>query len=128
MHGVNQMFFMMGINDERKDFDFSQLVICDACGAYGRYSVFMTCMVLSIFCIPLFRWNRRYFVQTSCCKRLYELDGETGRRIARGEQVEISKDQLKEVYAGGYSARRCANCGYATSEDFEFCPKCGRRF
>ena len=27
------MFFMMGINDSRKDFDFSQMVICDACGA-----------------------------------------------------------------------------------------------
>ena len=122
------MFFMMGINDERKDFEFSQLVVCDGCGAYGRYSVFMVCTVLSIFCIPVLRWNRRYFVQTSCCGRLYELDAEIGRRIARGEHAEITREHLKEAYAGGYSARRCANCGYATNEDFEFCPKCGRRF
>ncbi|MFR4404383.1 MAG: zinc-ribbon domain-containing protein [Agathobacter rectalis] len=23
--------------------------------------------------------------------------------------------------------KRCSNCGYTTTEDFEFCPKCGRR-
>ncbi len=26
------MFFIMGITDGRKDFDFSQTVICDNCG------------------------------------------------------------------------------------------------
>lgn len=122
------MFFMMAITDGRKDFDFSQMMICDACGAYGRYQVFMTYTVLSLFFIPCFKWNRRYFVKTSCCGCLYELDAEVGRHVAAGENVEIQQEQLKRVQTGGYSVRRCANCGYATSEDFEFCPKCGRRF
>lgn len=43
------MFFMMGITDGRKDFDFVQTMICDACGKYGRYQVFMTYTVLSLF-------------------------------------------------------------------------------
>ena len=43
------MFFMMGITDGRKDLDFVQTVICGVCGKYGRYQVFMTYTVLSLF-------------------------------------------------------------------------------
>ena len=122
------MFLMLGINDDRKDLDFSQMMICDACGAYGRYKVFMVFTVLSLFFIPVLKWNRRYYVQTSCCSRLYELDREIGAAIARGEQVEIRPEYLHEIPGRNYTGRRCMNCGYTTQEDFEFCPKCGKRF
>ena len=59
------MFFMMGITDGRKDLDFNQQIICSQCGRYGRYQVYMTYMVLSLFFIPCFKWNKRYYVQTS---------------------------------------------------------------
>jgi len=29
------MFFIMGITDGRKDFDFHQMMTCGACGAYA---------------------------------------------------------------------------------------------
>ena len=101
------MFFMMGITDGRKDFDFVQTVICDVCGKYGRYQVFMTYTVLSLFLIPCFKWNRHNYVQ-----------------------IEILPQHLRLVNRGGYSrgVKRCSNCGYETAEDFEFCPKCGMRF
>lgn len=51
------MFFMMGITDGRKDFDFHQQIICDICGKYGRFQVSMTYTVLSLFFIPCFKWN-----------------------------------------------------------------------
>lgn len=51
------MFFMMGITDGRKDFDFNQVITCDECGRYGRYQVYMTYMVLSLFFIPCFKWK-----------------------------------------------------------------------
>ena len=54
------MFFMMGITDGRKDLDFSQQMICNVCGRYGRYQVFMTYTVLSLFFIPCFKWNKHY--------------------------------------------------------------------
>ncbi len=123
------MFFMMGITPGRKNFDFNQLIICDHCGSYGRYQVFMTYMCLSIFFIPCFKWDKKFYVQMSCCDTLYELDPEVGRAIARGESVQIQKEQLRVVQAGRKSRfRRCNNCGYETQEDFEFCPKCGNRF
>ena len=124
------MFFMMGITDGRKVFDFTQTVICNICGKYGRYQVFMTYTVLSLFFIPCFKWNKRFYVQTSCCNTLYELDPEIGKRIAKGENLEIMPDNLTKVIIPGYSNsyKKCGNCGYETNEDFEFCPKCGVKF
>ena len=81
------MFFILGITDGRKDFEFTQTMICNICGKYGRYQVFMTYTVLSLFFIPCFKWNKHYYVQTSCCGTLYELDPKIGKQIARGEQV-----------------------------------------
>ena len=121
---------MMGITDGRKVFDYTQTVICNICGKYGRYQVFMTYTVLSLFFIPCFKWNKRFYVQTSCCNTLYELDPEIGKRIAKGESLEIRPDDLTKVNIPGYSNtyKRCSNCGYETNEDFEFCPKCGIKF
>ena len=126
------MFFMMGITDGRKNLDYNQTEICGVCGRYGRFQVFMTYTVLSLFFIPCFKWNRHYYVQTSCCNTLYELDREIGRRIERGEDVRILPEHLQKVGNGrsGYrygGYKRCPNCGYETTEDFVFCPKCGTR-
>ena len=124
------MFFMMGIMDGRKNFDFSQTIICDKCGKCGRYQVFMTYTVLSLFFIPCFKWNKHYYVQTSCCGTTYELDPEIGKSIARGQEIEILPENLTQVgwESYGNSNKRCGHCGYETAEDFEFCPKCGNRF
>ena len=42
-----------------------------------------------MFFIPCIKWNKHYYVRTSCCNTLYELDPEMGKAIARGEQVLI---------------------------------------
>ena len=97
------MFFIMGITDGRKDFDFTQTIICNLCGKYGRYQVFMTYTVLSLFFIPCFKWNKHYYVQTSCCNTLYELAPEIGKAIARGQQVEIQPEHLTRVSRGSSS-------------------------
>ncbi len=123
------MFFIMGINQRRKDLGPGQMMICSQCGSYGRYQAFMTYMVLSLFFIPCFKWNKKYYVQSTCCNTIYELDPEIGKRLARGEDVEILESHLTLVQAGNKSHyRRCGTCGYETNEDFEFCPKCGERF
>ncbi len=122
------MFFIMGITDGRKDFDFSQTIICDSCGKYGKYQVFMLYTVLSLFFIPTFKWNKRYYVQMSCCSSIYELNPEIGKRIASGEDLQIKPQDLTKVGKAKGFFKHCNNCGYETSEDFDFCPKCGMRF
>ena len=124
------MFFIIGLTTGRKDLKFNQMVICSRCGRYGRYMVYMTYTALSLFFIPCFKWNKQYFVQTSCCGMMYRLDPEVGRRVARGEELEIRQEDLEPV-SGGWprgQMKRCPNCGYTTDEDFTFCPKCGGRF
>ena len=130
---VSLMVFMMGITEGSGEIPFHQTFVCGRCGKYGRYRVFMTYMVLSLFFIPVFKWNRRYFAEATCCHSIYELKTETGKRIFCGEQLAISdEDFIGEAYGQGYgwggTVRRCAYCGYETSEDFQYCPKCGREF
>ena len=122
------MIFIMGITNGRKELDHNQVITCAVCGKYGRFNVFMTYTVLTLFFIPTIRWNKHYYVQTSCCGTIYELDSEIGKAIARGEQMEILQSHLTKVQTGrnayGYY-KKCSNCGYETDEDFDFCPKCG---
>lgn len=123
------MFFIMGINSGQKELGFRQLMTCRVCGAYGSYSVFMTYTVLSLFFLPVFKWNRKYFVRTSCCNAIYQLDPGVGKQIAAGKEIEIQPWQLSPVEGFAWrQQRRCSNCGYTTAEDFEYCPKCGQRF
>ena len=123
------MFFIMGITQGRKDFNFNQMVICSHYGSYGRYHVYMTYMCLSLFFLPVFKWNKQYYVQMSCCHTLYALDPVIGKRIDRGEDIEILPEHLTEVQTGWRSRyKRCGNCGFETQEDYEYCPKCGRKF
>lgn len=118
---------MIGMTQGRKDLASDQLVICTQCGQYGRYQVFMTFTQLLLFFIPCFRWGRKYYVQMSCCGTLYELNPETGARIARGEKVQIGQADLRIVQTGRAArmVKRCAACGYQTEEDFAYCPRCG---
>ncbi|MDO5539331.1 MAG: zinc ribbon domain-containing protein [Eubacteriales bacterium] len=123
------MFFMLGITEGRKNLDYNQVFVCNICGAYGRYVVYVTYTVLSLFFLPVFKWNRRYFVTTTCCNTTYQLNGDAGKRIEHGEQVEIRPEDLQKISGGGYAQnkeKRCMNCGYATMEDFSYCPRCGQ--
>ncbi len=120
------MFFLMGITNGRKDLNFNQVITCPVCGSYSNYHVYMTYMVLSLFFIPCLKWNKKYYAETGCCHTLYELDNNVGKRIARGEPVQI---QLQDLRNAGYSVRmkRCGSCGFRTLENYDFCPKCGQR-
>ena len=88
------MFFIGGISSGVKPLEYLKTVICGRCGAYGRYQVYMTYMYFSFFFIPIFKWNRRFFVEMSCCGAVYELDPEVGKRLLRGEEVEITESDL----------------------------------
>ena len=93
----------------------------------------MTYSYLSLFFIPVFKWNRRYFAKSTCCGTVYEINQEIGQRIARGEELQLRPEHLNLISDGHQApawqveVKRCANCGYETKENFDFCPKCGNR-
>ena len=115
----------------------AQTVICDICGRYGRYQGIMTYMYFSFFFIPLFKWNKRFYVQMSCCSAIYELEPEIGKAILRGEEPAITSADLHLVQEGKYTRtwqegsgnphKKCMRCGFETDEDYNYCPKCGGR-
>ena len=124
------MFFIMGIDPRHKQLQYNNSVfICDRCGQYGRYEVFMTYMCFSLFFIPLIKWKKQYFVRTTCCGAQYELDGNIGYAIARGNNVDIRPEHLRLIGASSQSSyKRCTQCGFSTTEDFRYCPSCGKEF
>ena len=122
------MFFMafFGINDRFKDIKYSLNGECPGCGRLTQYRVFMKQSCFHIFFIPLIRWNKRYYVETKCCGRIYELDPEIGESIARGENTKIFRGDLR-FERKGHGLTSCPNCGTPISTTFEYCPKCGKR-
>lgn len=119
------MFFIMGINNARKQLNFDQTVICKVCGRYGHIQVFETYTYLMFFFLPIIKWNRHYYVQMSCCNASCEISAELGKDIKKGNVTYLSEDIL-HFNSGGYRVHRCQNCGFTTEENFAYCPKCGR--
>lgn len=123
------MFLIAGITQQRKQLSFLQNFLCRQCGQYGRYEIWMTCSVLTLFFLPVFRWNRHYTVRTTCCSLWYQLNAEKGRAIERGESVQITAEDLTPMDSGLPPLwKRCPHCGYTTQESFSYCPQCGAKF
>jgi hypothetical protein len=120
------MIFIGGVSSKQEKLDFGQSILCSSCSRFGTLEVYIEYMYLSIFFIPVMKWNRRYYVRSTCCGSLYGLNGELGERIRKGEHVELAESDLQLVrqgQAGGIS--RCPRCGFELEGDFRFCPNCG---
>lgn len=121
------MFFIMGISQGEKKLNFNQLAVCRCCGKYGHMEVVMLYSYLSLFFIPVLKWGKRYFVRMSCCGESVEIDKELGRKIHRGEVTRLPEDIIPhKQYKDGF--KKCGRCGFATEEDYLYCPKCGNPF
>ena len=66
------MLFIGGISQGRKLLNYARSILCGSCGSTSQCQVFMTYMYFSFFFIPLFKWNKRFYVQMSCCSAIYE--------------------------------------------------------
>ena len=84
------MLFIGGISQGRKLLNYARSIFCQSCGSTSQCQVFMTYMYFSFFFIPLFKWNKRFYVQMSCCSAIYELEPEIGKAILRGEEPSIT--------------------------------------
>ena len=96
------MFLIMGINNGRKKLNFSQRLICPCCGYSAEIEIIKTFTYFMLFFIPLFRWNKRYFVTMPCCGASCEIDPELGRAIEKGQVDHIDPEDL-HFTSGRYS-------------------------
>lgn len=121
------MFFIFGISSKERDLDFSQTTICKTCGSYGRLEAFMTYTYFSLFFIPIIKWNKKYFIRSTCCGSIYSIEEELGKSIERGRNVVIKDSDLININRNYKKELYCKNCGRKIEESFEYCPSCGHK-
>ena len=123
------MFLILGFAPRQKTFAYNKVFICDRCGQYGRYEVIMNYTTLDVFFIPTLKGDQKYFVKSTCCGTLYQLDSAIGKAIAKRRDVEIRPEHLKLVQGESCgSQQKCSCCGFVTENDFHYCPNCGKKF
>lgn len=127
------MFFIgiFGIEKKQKEIKFLKGIPCKSCNEGQEGKIIKTFNFFHFFFIPLFRWNEKYYIVCSSCNSIYEIPKDKGKRIEKGEDVEITYWDLRTVeigHDGNYTeVNRCAHCGKALEHDFEYCPYCGSK-
>lgn len=120
------MFFIFGVSTKKDKLDFNQNMICPGCGRYGRYEVTVEYTCFSLFFIPILKWDKKYYVKSSCCGSIYLISNDIGDKISRGGNVNLVEKDLKLIRKGKiHSIKQCESCGFKTDDDFQYCPKCG---
>lgn len=119
------MFFVFGISTKEKELDFHQTTVCKTCASYGSLKAYMTYSYFSLFFIPIFKWNKKYYIKSTCCGTLYSIDKDLGRSIERGESINISDGDLNTINRG--HGKICPSCNHPIEDGFTYCPKCGEK-
>jgi hypothetical protein len=112
------VFFIAGINQKREQLDYYEPILCSSCIKYGRYEAYMEYSVFSLFFIPLFKFNKKYYVRTTCCNSLYIITNkEKGLMMERGQghNVFLKVKDIK-LLSKGICASTCPNCCNQVSE------------
>lgn len=120
------MIFIGGIAQGQKDLGFLQTLICKKCGRLSSVSIFMVYSYFSFFFIPLFKWGKKYYAVSNCCKTTFSIPDEIGKAIERGESVTLREDDL-EIIGMTHPSSYCPDCGFLLSPEYTYCPKCGRK-
>ncbi len=120
------MFFIafFGIQDKDNYIGTYNNVICPSCESLTRFEVHKSYRYFHVFLIPVYRWNTRYFVKTSCCGRIYELDPYVGQQFERNPNTEIRKENLRPI-SQYMPYRYCPNCRINVPGEYSYCPYCG---
>ena len=123
------MFFIMGISSGQKKLEFIQTILCSKCSQFGRLELFITYSSFTLFFIPIFKWNKKYYAKASCCGTLYTIDAGIGKRITNKETITLTEQDLHLINnTNSYTNdNTCPNCGYLLNPDYTYCPKCGFR-
>jgi|GEM_PF-843547 len=118
----NKMFFIgiLGVNNRskvKKDIYFK----CTGCiGIKGElienYSSF------EVFFIPVYKFNKKYFLRCKKCESLYWLKEEHIPKILETKQA--SYEDIKEII---YQKETCPKCGKEINKKYEYCPNCGEK-
>ena len=119
------MFFFFSIFPGEKKFSFNFRGLCPVCKNYDDFGIVMTYTSFSVFFIPLFKASKRYFLKAEKCGAVCEITENYAKRLLSGEDT---LDLNKIPFISNYRKEKyCENCGFRTTEDFVYCPRCSEK-
>lgn len=119
------MFFIgiFGIQSKSKLQKEYENVICPDCGRFSRAELFESYMYFHFFFIPLFKWDRKYYIKLRCCNAIYVAEQDYAKELLGNDTIDFTR--LKK--AGISDSRTCPNCGVYVDTSFNYCPNCGHK-
>ena len=119
------MIFIYNFGSKSKSLS-SQSGICPHCGRMCRFDVFLKYSYFSLFFIPLFKWNKKYYATSSCCGAIYNIPKELGDDALKSQAQQIPEEYM-EYISYSSDSNYCGHCG-APRNGNEYCTKCGNKF
>ena len=126
------MFFIgiFGVENKQKEIKILNDIQCRNCDKGSGGKLIKTFSFFHFFFIPLFRWNEKYYIICNGCNSAYEIPKDKGKRIEKGENIDVSYWDLKPVetvHGNYFGGNRCRHCGKVVEAGFEYCPYCGEK-
>lgn len=125
------MFFfgIFGVETKSKELKDINNVTCKQYGRYGVYRLVKQYSYFHLFFIPIFRWGEKYFIVSRCCRSVFGLNNEKGKRLEQGIDFTVEENDMQYLYREEkHGLDECPNCGRAIDRSFAFCPYCGKKF
>lgn len=118
------MFFfgIFGIQEKERTVKEFDNIICPDCRRLTRAELGETYTYFHFFFIPLFKWNRRYYLRLRCCSGLYTVEPDYARVLRHSESIDF--DRLHKMQMPG---NICPSCGSFINPNFAYCPFCGQK-
>ena len=83
------MFLLIFVTTKEELINYDKVTSCSYCDDMGSYDIIYTYLVLTVFFLPVWKWNKQYIAERTCCKKRFVLDYNVGEALRRGENVEI---------------------------------------
>lgn len=119
------MLLLFGTGHSTDDLYLDQKITCPVCGKKTTLEAFCEYDAFHVFFLPVYRWNRRYSVRTSCCGASCPLPPRVGEAVDLGRIDRLDVQKLPLAAPGAVRLQVCGRCGFETSQPYRFCPMCG---
>ena len=74
------MSTLYSVKTKTENFNFYQEIDCPNCKRSGSLKAYMSFKRLSINFIPIFKFKKKWYIETTCCGKRYEVTPDLGKQ------------------------------------------------
>jgi len=86
---------LYGRKTKTKQLEFQQNIDCPYCNRAGSFRAFKSYRQFSINFIPIFKYKKQWYLETTCCGEKYVLTEEVGKQIEKGLKTQFTPEELR---------------------------------